>query len=93
MAKQENKSNGNKENENTNPKVGNEIPLKSDKTTPYPLKDTKPDQQAERFEPLRKQFPNLIDSDFSGERATVISRISQRTGATPNELERILSGQ
>lgn len=90
MAKQDNKPTTDKENGNTNPKVGNEIPLKTEKAAPYPQAGVKPDQQSERFEPLRKKFPNLIDSDFSGERATVLQRLSQRTGATVGDLERML---
>lgn len=93
MAKQENKVTSDKETGNTNPKVGNEIPLKTDKATPYPLKDTKPDQQPERYTNLRNKFPDLIDDDFSGTREQVIQRISQRKGITPLDATNILDGR
>lgn len=92
MAKQTNNPNENKSG-NQNPQVGNEIPLDTKKTNPYPMSGITPDEQPQRYDNLRKKFPDLIDSDLSGTREQVIQRISARKGMTPLDVQNILDGR
>lgn len=60
--------------------------------SPYPLRSTKPDEQPDRFLKLKLKYPQLTDSELSGERGHIIGKVAKKLNVSPIHIEGVING-